>query len=73
MGVISIKQRDDIAGIISVADKIDFKPLLYVIAANKVSKLLIEPSPSEKAYPFSKEYKILDLPRKFFDIIEIKL
>lgn len=72
-GIITRKQRDEIAGIIKVAEKVDFKPLLYIIIASKVSKMLIEPAPSEKAYSFSKEYKILELPRKFFDIIEIKL
>lgn len=72
-GIITTNQRDEIAGIVKCADKIDFKPLLYIISASKVSKILIEPSPSEKAYPFSKEYKIIDLPRKYFDIIEIKL
>ncbi len=72
-GIISIKERDDIAGIVRVAEKIDFKPILYIITASKVSKILITPSPSEKANPFAKEYKILELPRKYFDIVDIKI
>lgn len=72
-GIITPTQRDQIAGIISSAEKIDFRPLLYVIHASKVSKMIIDPTPSEKANPFSNEYKILALPRKFFDILEFDL
>ena len=69
-GVINEQQESDIASIVERAELADFRPLLYQIPYGPVSALLREVPISKKAHPLSKEYKIEELPRKYFEPIE---
>ncbi|MDO7848997.1 hypothetical protein Q5H92_21715 [Hymenobacter sp. M29] len=66
---------DDYQRIVFIVDNAeiaDFKPMLYVIPANKVhSKLSMVPV-SELANPMGEEYRIFDLQDGEFDAIEFK-
>ena len=68
-GVITAKQRAEIAAIVKRAETRDFKPLLYIIPFNLVSNMIEEVSIQDRAHPFSVEYRIEYLPRQLFDII----
>jgi hypothetical protein len=69
--VINDGQEERIRAVVERAKSMDFRPLLYVIPVANVSKRLREPSPKDKAHPLSAEYVIDDLPREFFDVIEL--
>lgn len=70
-GVINDKQEQEIVSIVELAETSDFHPLMYVIPYCKVSGLLREPPPEDKAHPLSAEYIIDCLPRSCFDIIDL--
>jgi hypothetical protein len=68
-GLISEEHERDIAAIVSKAETIDFRPLLYIIPFAVASDMLKEVPINERAHPLSVEYIIESLPRKNFDII----
>ncbi|HKI00593.1 MAG TPA: hypothetical protein VKK31_01300 [Thermoanaerobaculia bacterium] len=69
-GVITPEQHQEIERIVSEASVGDFRPLLYIIPFNSVRDLIQPVPPHQKAHPFSPEYKIEDLPRSRFDVLD---
>lgn len=51
----------------------EYRPVLYLIPYDRVRDMVIEPSVSERAHPFSIEFKVDPLPREFFDVLELKV
>ena len=70
-GVINKRQRLEIYAIVRRAETKDFRPLLYVIPFQPVAKLVKEVTVEERAHPLSVEYKIEQLHRRYFDVVEI--
>lgn len=70
-GVINKRQRLEIYSIVRRAETKDFRPLLYVIPFQPVTRLLKEVPVEERAHPMSVEYKIEQLPRRYFDVVEL--
>ena len=70
-GVITEQQESEIVSIVEQAQLTDYKPLLYVIPYAPVAGLIREVPISKRAHPLSKEYIIEQLPRKYFDPIEM--
>lgn len=71
-GIINDQQEKDIASIVDRAKFRDFRPVLYVIPFHLVANILTEVPISQRAAPLSVEYIIEQLPREFFDMIEIE-
>lgn len=71
-GVITAKQRDDIIDIATQASTNMFTPLIYIIPTHNVKGIVREVPIDARANFFSKENIIEELPRKYFDIIELK-
>jgi hypothetical protein len=69
-GIISEEQEAEIASIIATAERRDFRPLLYIIPYQKVSRIKRDVPVNDKAHPLSVEYVIESLPRNHFDVIE---
>jgi len=69
-GIITAKQKDDIAAILDRAESYDFRPLIYVIPYQVASSRLAEVPIADKAHPLSIEYIIDRLPHDEFDVIE---
>lgn len=70
-GVIAEKQKLEIYAIVSRAQIIDFRPIIYVIPFALVCDMIIEVPVDERSHPLSRECRIERLPRRFFDIIDI--
>lgn len=70
-GVINKRQRLEIFAIVQRAETKDFRPLLYVIPFQPVAKLVKSVAVEERAHPLSVEYKIEQLHRTLFDVVEI--
>ena len=64
-------QHKEIKKILEQALLTDFRPLLYIIPYQGVAKLVQEAQIEERAHPLSLELKIRELPRNFFDVIEV--
>jgi hypothetical protein len=71
-GIITIREAKEIAEIVAKAETLEFRPLLYVIPFHFVAKMVKEVPVKKRAHPFSVEFVIKQLPRKYFDIIEWK-
>jgi hypothetical protein len=69
---ITRSQKKDILTLASTADIQKFRPLLFVIPHIKVKYLLKKVPLGERANPLSLEYKIENLPREFFDMIQLE-
>lgn len=69
-GIISAYEREEIIYIVDHAEFNDWRPLIYVIARDRVGGRLID-VPPEKRAGFAPEYIIEDLRRSEFDIIEL--
>ncbi len=70
-GVISDKQLDEIITIVDQSSIMDYRPIVYVVPTKGIENQIKEAPVSQKANPFSKEYIIEALHRKYFDIINI--
>ena len=73
LGVITPQKEMDIAAIVDLSERMDFRPLLYVIPYALVRKLVKEVPVSNRAHPLSKEYIIEELPRRCFDVIDFNI
>lgn len=62
-------QHDEITDILAVAQVSDFKPLLYIIPAKSVTRMLKSVPVKDRAHMMSEEYIIENLPRSRFDAI----
>jgi hypothetical protein len=71
-GRITDMQYGDIVGIVNQTERMDFRPLLFVIPEHGVEELVTEVPVFERAHPLSKEFVITDLPRNLFDVIELR-
>jgi len=72
-GMIDDFTKGELQYIIQNAEINSFKPILYVINKNAVSRILIRPPVTERAAFFSEEYEIEELKTNQFDIIELKI
>jgi hypothetical protein len=70
-GVITEAVFRDIGTIIDAAPLDYFRPLVYVIPISGVRELLEDVPVEDKANLLSEEYRISELPRAAFDIIEV--
>lgn len=70
-GVINSQEAASLTAAVQNAPLNHFRPLLFVIPAFKVRKLIEEVPPNDRANPFSKEYRITKLPRGSFDVLEL--
>lgn len=71
-GVIDIPEWDNIKWTVEKAEIRDFRPLVFVIPFGGVEHLVEEVPPAERAHPLSVEYRIEELPRDRFDVIELR-
>lgn len=69
-GVISAEQHRELEKIVSKAPLEAFRPLLFVIPFQGVADRVEEVPISERAHPFSREYRIFRLPRSHFDVLD---
>jgi len=70
-GVITDEEKLDIVQIISESEIEDFRPLIFVIPFINIEKIAKPVSIEFKAHFFSKEFIIEELPREYFDIIDV--
>jgi hypothetical protein len=68
--VITEKQYRELKNIIVKSALDEFRPLLYVIPFEGVRDLVESVPPSQRAHPFSPEYRIERLPRSRFDVLD---
>ena len=68
--VITLDEKNEIITILDKSDISDYRPLLYIIPSERVNKLIKRVDLMTRASPFSKEFKIENLKRIDFDIIE---
>lgn len=68
--VITEAARLEIYAMVRRAEMADFRPLLYVIPYPPVTGLIQEVPIEERAHPFSVEYRIENLHRDLFDVIQ---
>lgn len=71
-GIITMKEKDEIVEIINGAEVADFQPFVYLIPFMGAAHLLTEVPVAQRAHPLSVEYRILNLPRTLFEIIELR-
>jgi hypothetical protein len=74
-GIISAEQQAEIFAIINEVKKrnfIKFMPLLYIIPFSLVEKMLFRPIVKNRANPLSDEFIISDLPRNYFDVLDLR-
>jgi len=69
-GVITQAQEEEIRAVIDSAETMDFRPLLYIIPFERVSTIVRQVPLVERANSLSDEYRIENLPRDCFDVIE---
>jgi hypothetical protein len=70
-GVISAPQHREILELIEGAAVREYRPVLYVIPFDRVEALVEDVPVAERAHPLSVEFKVRELPRDHFDLIEI--
>jgi hypothetical protein len=68
--VITEEQYRELKDIVARAALDEFRPLLYVIPFEGVRDLVESVPPSQRAHPFSPEYRIERLPRSRFDVLD---
>jgi hypothetical protein len=69
--IITQVQYDEIVVLVKAAQFADFKPILYVIAFQKVRSLAKPVGIGGRAHPFSPEYVIEELSSAHFAMIEL--
>ncbi|MEA2599053.1 MAG: hypothetical protein QOF89_45 [Acidobacteriota bacterium] len=69
-GVITEEQFQELDDIVAKASLDEFRPLLYIIPFEGVRELAQLPRPSQRAHPFSPEYRIERLSRSRFDVLD---
>ena len=71
-GIITAEQRKEILGIIREKDLTLLNPLLYIVDKSKVdNSRILKVSRSMRASPTSTEYKIMDLRKSEFDVLNL--
>jgi hypothetical protein len=69
-GVITSEVHDEILQVLGASQLEDYWPLLYVIPFDGVSQKIVTVPVPERAHPLSLEYRITDLRRNEFDLLE---
>lgn len=72
-GVITKSRWDEIKKIVDTSHPREFRPVLLVMPYNRVQPLAVEASVQERAHPMSIEYRVEQLPRDCFDMLELEL
>lgn len=70
--VITAEQEAEIGEIVKMAEVKLFAPLLFVIPFDGVKSLAKVVPPKERAHPMAIEYRIENLPRGLFDVLELR-
>lgn len=70
--VITDEQEAEIAEIVSLADVRNFMPVLFVVPFAAIRERAKVVPPRERAHPMSVEYRIEELPRSSFDVLELR-
>lgn len=70
-GVIDATRHGEILEMIDRAAGREFRPVLYIIPFDRVEALVEDVPVRDRAHPLSVEFKITNLPRGHFDLIEI--
>jgi hypothetical protein len=70
--VITAEVETEIAEIVRMAEVRLFRPLLFVIPFAGVRTIAKVVPPKERAHPMSIEYRIDELPRHLFDVLELR-
>lgn len=71
-GAITREQHVEIEAMAATADTREFRPVLYVIPYERVRTRVHEVSVALRAHPFSVEFRVPELPRNCFDVIETR-
>ncbi|HEX8450644.1 MAG TPA: hypothetical protein VF647_01040 [Longimicrobium sp.] len=71
-GAITAAQYHQIEAVVEEAKIPDFRPVLYVIPFDRLEGRVPEVPVSERAHPLSLEYRIEDLRRGCFDLLELR-
>ena len=71
-GVISGAVHAEIKDITERADARAFRPVLFVMPFSRVRTIAREVPVGDRAHPLSVEYQIERLPRRCFDVIELR-
>lgn len=72
-GVISDHRRREVIRTVTSAALGDFRPVLFVIPFAAVAERVMEVPLEERAHPLSIEYRVEELPRACFDVIELRV
>jgi hypothetical protein len=70
-GAITIDEAEEILKMLQGAQPGELRPVLYVIPYDAVRDRVADVPPAERAHPFSIEYRIYELPRSCFDVLEL--
>jgi hypothetical protein len=72
-GVITKTRRDEIKKIVETSHPREFRPVLLVMPFDRVRSMVVEASVQQRAHPMSVEYRVEQLPRDHFDMLELEL
>lgn len=70
--VITAQKKAEILSVVNSAELQEFKPRVYAIPFRAVRARAREVPPNERAHPLSVEYIVEKLPRKSFDVLELR-
>jgi hypothetical protein len=71
-GAITAAQHREIKKVVTKAKIPDFRPVLYVIPFDRLEGNVPEVPVSLRAHPLSLEYRVEDLRRGCFDVLELR-
>ncbi|MBV9109356.1 MAG: hypothetical protein JO306_08115 [Gemmatimonadetes bacterium] len=71
-GVITDDDVSEIEEIVARATAYDMRPLLYIIPYDRVADQVLQVPVADRAHPLSVEFRIEELPRDCFDVIELR-
>lgn len=69
--VVTDAEAADINAIIAASELRDFRPLLYIMSYDAVASILKPVAVADRASLYHEEYLIEQLPRSFFEIVEL--
>jgi hypothetical protein len=72
-GTIDERQAAEIERTIDTAGGADFRPVLYVIPFERVRGTVFEVPVEQRAHPLSVEYRVENLARECFDMLELRI
>lgn len=72
-GLIGQTEWEQIERMVELSHPADFRPVLYVIPFDRIRSTAVEVPVSERAHPFSVEYRVELLPHDSFDMLELRL